>query len=175
MDDSNRKYVWDSFQQSACQRIETFRLYVSLSTAILGGWVWLLKEEDCRHSSHSLVLGILLVCFSIAFFMLDCRMRNLVDGAVDALIFLEEKNSDELDKKGKLKIFDNSRKSRKGFCTYHAVFMAIFTLFGLIGLYIMFYSLNQSILIFLSFTLFLAIVFLRIYSYIMIFVFWQGK
>src|SRR3990172_2986625 len=87
LDETFRDYVWGYFELHADQRLKAFQFYISLSTALVGGFLLLLRYDQ-NHKWMSL-LGFLLAFLSFVFWKLDHRTKRLVKNAEDALKFLD--------------------------------------------------------------------------------------
>ena len=87
-----RKQAWDFFQMQTDQRLTTFNFYIALSSLLSGGLAASLKM-DVKVPYVGLLMGVLLVFLSFIFWKLDCRNRDLIKGAEEALKFFEEKVS----------------------------------------------------------------------------------
>lgn len=82
-----REYAWNYFALHAGQRLQTFEFYITLSTAILGGFFAMMQAA---HASRWVsLLGFLLSFLSFVFWKLDCRTRNLIKNAEEALKALD--------------------------------------------------------------------------------------
>jgi hypothetical protein len=142
IDDRFRDYIWKYFSLHAGQRIQTFQVYVSLSTAILGGIIFLFKDGKFSGGFPGIILGTLLIFLSALFYMLDCRGRTLVKNAEVGLKFLDDKHdlSDIDDIPHPLRIFTRDDFLKNKFCTYSNCFLLIFSAFAVIGMFIIGYS-----------------------------------
>lgn len=93
-----REQAWNFFQMQAGQRLTTFNFYVLISSLLCTG-----LASSFKVSSYSLYLGasfgFLLMLFSFVFWKLDCRNKDLIKGAEEALKFFEG-TSDFQDKDG---------------------------------------------------------------------------
>ena len=143
-----RSYAWNYFLLHANQRIQSFQLYITLSTALIGGFVLVVKDG----SNHSwiAVSGLLLAFLSFLFWKLDRRTYQLLDNAKTALIFLDKECNlaDRDNLPHPLRIFtrEDKLKSQRpywdGF-TYTRCFNWVFLTFAIVGF-------GSSIILFFS-------------------------
>ncbi len=82
-----RDYAWNYFELHAEQRLKAFQFYISLSTALVGGFVILIRYNNT--SKWMAVLGMLLAFLSFIFWKLDERTKSLVHNAEEALKYLD--------------------------------------------------------------------------------------
>lgn len=88
VDEPFRDYAISHFELHAGQRLQAFQFYVTLSTALIGGFLLLLRY-DKGHKWMS-ILGLVLAFLSFVFWKLDERTRQLVKRSEEALKFLDE-------------------------------------------------------------------------------------
>jgi len=81
-------HVWQYFVLHAQQRLTTFNFYIIVSTVAVSGYIASLREASARPAS--IIVGLFLPFFSFVFWKLDCRNRQLVKNAEDALRSLEK-------------------------------------------------------------------------------------
>ena len=81
-----RQYATKYFEIHAQQRIKAFQFFVTLSTAIGGGAVYSLENDN---PIALLVLGVVMCFVSFVFRMLDVRTRTLVKNGEEALKYLD--------------------------------------------------------------------------------------
>jgi len=142
-----RKQAWDFFQMQAGQRLTTFNFYIAISSILSTGLVASFKHDGCLHY-FGIVFGLLLLLFSIIFWKLDHRNRDLIKGAEESLRYFESKSllKDENGKPHIAKIFTreefdtNKKKTQRSWCFWHnhysysTCFGAVFMVFGMVGL-----------------------------------------
>jgi len=87
LDETFRDYAWNYFQLHADQRIKVFQFYVTLSTALIGGFLLALRQGF--NNKWIAILGILLTFVSFIFWRLDQRTKQLVKNAEEALKLLD--------------------------------------------------------------------------------------
>ena len=143
LDKTFREYAWNYFEIHADQRLRAFHFYIVLSTALVGGFLLLLRD-DHGHKWMS-ALGFLLAFFSFVFSKLDRRTRDLINHAEDALKFLDS-HHDLKDVEGRphpLKLFsrdDELTRSLKlwplftGHFSYSRCFKWVFNVFAITGI-----------------------------------------
>jgi hypothetical protein len=138
-----REYAWNYFELHAGQRLKTFQFFVTLSTALIAGFVVLLRYGYTY--KWIAVLGFLLSFFSFVFSKLDRRTKILVENGEKALKYLDRQH-DLPDIEGiphPLRIFDRddhftSRANLlplvTGHFSYSRSFRYVFVAVGLLGL-----------------------------------------
>lgn len=142
LDEIFREYVWDYFALHAEQRLKTFQFYVTLSTALVGGFLLLIRYGQ-NHKWIGL-LGLVLVLLSIVFAKLDQRTRGMVKRAEDALNFLDSQHglADIAGAPHPLRLIANDKhftdKAKlwpltTGHFSYSRCFGWVFSLFGILG------------------------------------------
>ena len=82
-----RSHVWGYFQLHASQRLTTFNFYIVISSLIVGALLGALQNAQTRYVGIG--LGLLLTFFSFIFWKLDCRTRQLIWHAEEALRHIE--------------------------------------------------------------------------------------
>src|SRR5438128_2118322 len=82
-----RSYVWGHFQLHASQRLTTFNFYIIVSSLIAGALLGVFQGNQPRYVGIG--LGVLLTFFSFIFWKLDCRTRQLIWHAEEALRQIE--------------------------------------------------------------------------------------
>ena len=138
-----RKYAWDYFSIHAAQRMGAFQFFVTLSTAIVAGFLLLIRNTGGEKWMS--VLGFLLAFISFVFFKLDIRTRGLVKNGERALRHLDGalKHQWPASEPHPLALFasdDASTEKNKakipfaGFFSYSRCFQYMFIGFGLLGL-----------------------------------------
>jgi hypothetical protein len=149
--------LWQYFEYHAKQRIETFKFYVLLSSVIITGAVTLISRFqigfvrpnaclELNPYAHiyliaSLLLGAILIIFSIAFWMLDNRNNLMIDISRNEIINLEESSKNII----KHKIFKivNDFTELASPIRFHHCFWIIFLTFIIIGMGISIYSFQE--------------------------------
>ncbi len=86
-----REYAWDYFALHAEQRLKAFQFYISLATAVVGGFFLLLRDGHAH--KWMAALGVVLLLLSFVFWKLDGRTRWLVKNAENALEFLDAQHA----------------------------------------------------------------------------------
>jgi len=82
-----RSYVWQYFQLHASQRLTTFNFYIIISSVIATGFFGSL--DPSRATYLGVILGFLLAFLSFIFWRLDCRTKQIIWYAEEALKELE--------------------------------------------------------------------------------------
>lgn len=133
--------LWQYFEYHAKQRIETFRFFIILSGIIMTGAATVLARFQLKYLKiylfTGLTLGLLLILFSIAFWLLDYRNNTMISKSRDEIISLEES------KLINHKIFTDVRKSADNAIKFHHCFWIIFVAFIIIGFKITIYSFSR--------------------------------
>lgn len=135
-----RKYAWDYFSVHASQRLTTFQFYVTLSTAMTAGYMLLMRNTG--GFKWMAVIGVLLFIFSITFWQLDRRNRELVKNGERALKHLDSLLAlpDAIDGVSPLRLFNRDEngtsvgRKRRRSLTYSYCFNIVFVSFGLVGI-----------------------------------------
>lgn len=145
-DEELRKQAWDFFQMQAEQRLTTFNFYIAISSLLSTGLAASFKPDLCL-PSLGIAFGLLLFLFSIIFWKLDHRNRDLIKGAEESLKYFESNSSLE-NQRGKPHIakrftredYDtNEKKKQRSWCfwrnhySYSTCFGAVFFIFGVVG------------------------------------------
>lgn len=132
--------LWQYFQYHAQQRIETLRFFIILSGVIITGAATVISRFEIKFLNiylfASLSLGLMLVLFSIAFWMLDHRNNTMVRKSRDEIINLEESNLINHKIFTTVKKFSDDASSVK----FHHCFWIIFISFIVVGFMITIYS-----------------------------------
>ena len=143
LDETFREYLWNYFELHAGQRLATFHFYITLSTALIGGFLLLVRYGQ-NHKWMG-VLGLLLAFLSLVFAKLDARTRKMVKNAEGALSFLDAHHG-LLDVEGAphpLRVFDRDNHYTKnaklwplttGHFSYERCFRWVFVVFGIVGI-----------------------------------------
>ena len=146
-----RKYAWDYFAVHAAQRLTGFQFFITLATALVGGYLVLIANSDNRKLAS--IVGFLLVFFSFVFFKLDQRTRALIKNAERALDELDaghELSDDTQGAPSHLRLFSSDEFQNRQNPTmnpfkmrfsYSRCFSSVFLCFSIIGLFAAIYSL----------------------------------
>jgi hypothetical protein len=137
-----RDYAWAYFQVHAQQRLQTFEFYITISTALLAGFIGL--REFAEMGRLSSLIGVGLIFNSFIFWKLDSRTRELIKNAENALIEIERimLGQDEGEEPGPLKLFSRDEFLVKaaspwpllvGHFTYSRCFRWVFGFFSFAG------------------------------------------
>lgn len=70
------QYLWDHWKFNADQRIKAFNFFVVFSVFADGGVFT--AVEKCVHPVVLIVIGVFVIAFSVAFFLMDVRSEQLV-------------------------------------------------------------------------------------------------
>jgi len=142
LDETFRDYAWNYFELHAEQRLKAFQFYISLSTAVIAGFLLLLRYGQAH--KWVALLGLLLAFLSFVFWKLDIRTKGLVKNAEEALKFLDAQHAlaDIGELPHPLRIFARDDKLNKakdhkaiwsGHFTYSRCFGWVFTMFAIAG------------------------------------------
>lgn len=124
----HRNYVFQYFQYHASQRMATFNFYVLVMGALIAG---VISAEKDFPGYSVLFFGFAMMFFSVIFYMLDRRARQLVKVSELCLIEIEGKaGSDEA------KIFDKEKNTPidSRALKYSSAFASVFMFFFVVGL-----------------------------------------
>ena len=149
--DMFRESAWRHFTIHAEQRLKVFQFYITISTALLGVGVLLIRTG--QNAIALVLLSFLASFFSFVFWKLEVRTRILVKNAEDAIKYLEV-SCDLPDVDGQpnpLKIFtrDDFRTQKSTWRTvpshfsYHKCFVLVFAVMGILGALGMIYGLTE--------------------------------
>ncbi len=141
-----RQQAWDFFELQAEQRLTTFNFYIALSSLLSGGLAASFTTEVSL-PYLGLLLGFLLVLLSFVFWKLDCRNRDLIKGAEEALRFFEaesplpdEGSRPHPAKRFSREAFDTAQCTAtiswrvwRNHYTYSWCFRVVFVTFGIVG------------------------------------------
>jgi hypothetical protein len=148
-----RKYAWDYFAVHAAQRLTTFQFYITLCTALVGGYLVLIANKDTR--SIAWVIGVLLMLLSHVFYKLDVRTRELIKNAeraldrLDAAQNLPEEPDGSPNRLRVIAVDDFACASAKkqilfGRYSYSKCFRVVFVCFGIIGVFASIYAASTT-------------------------------
>ena len=121
LDDTFREYDWNYFELHADQRLKAFQFFISLSTALVGGFLLLFRFGQGH--KWAAVLGLLLALFSFVFWKLDRRTRMLVHNAEEALKYLDALHN----------LPDVDGAPWRGYFSYSRCFKYVFVTFAILG------------------------------------------
>ena len=151
LQDVFRESAWRHFAIHAEQRLKMFQFYITISTALLGGGVLLIRTD--QNAIALVLLSFLASFFSFVFWKLEFRTRTLVRNAEDAIKYLDH-SYDLPDVDGQpspLKLFarddfrtqSNKRRSALSHFSYHKCFVMVFAVIGILGALGMVYGLSE--------------------------------
>jgi Ca2+/Na+ antiporter len=143
LDEIFRNYAWGYFALHADHRLKAFQFFITLSTAIVGGFLLLFRYGQ----SHKwmAVLGFLLAFLAFVFWKLDIRTRTLVKNSEEALRFLDSQHNfpDVEGAPHPLRMFSRDDHFTtlaarfpivSGHFSYTRCFKYVFVVFGIIGI-----------------------------------------
>ncbi len=87
--------AWRHFAIHAEQRLKMFQFYITISTALLGGGVLLIRTG--QNAFGLLLPSFFASFFSFVFWKLEIRTRNLVKNAEDAIKYLDQSDVPDVD------------------------------------------------------------------------------
>ena len=146
LDEAFRDYAWRYFELHTEQRLKAFQFFITLSTAIVGGSLLLVRYGQGH--KWMAVLGFLLAFFSFVFWKLDVRTGTLVKNGEEALKFLDAKHQlptidgapHPLAMFARDDHFTSRAKKRakkfhlfSGHFSYHRCFKYVFVMFAFLG------------------------------------------
>ncbi len=162
MNDDDRvlhSQAWNFFEVVAAQRLKVINFYITIATLLAGGQWALLQSAQYRSSAAG--LGLLLTLLSFIFWRWDRRSSDLIKLAEETLryyegrlttsdtgptshlarLFLREHQFTEDKKKNKLfsKLFSSY------YFTYRVCLNLLYTMFSLIGIFVIFLSIVNSL------------------------------
>ena len=151
LQDVFRESAWRHFGIHAEQRLKMFQFYITISTALLGGGVLLIRTG--QNAIALMLLSFLASFFSFVFWRLEVRTRILIKIAEDAIKYLEG-SCDVPDVDGQpspLKLFtrddfrtqSSKRRSVLSYFSYHKCFELVFAVIGVLGAFGMIYGLTE--------------------------------
>jgi len=138
-----RKYAWDYFSIHAAQRMAAFQFFITLATAMVAGFLLLIRNTGGERWMG--ILGVLLALFAFVFSKLDKRTRGLIKNGERALKYLDSelglKWIGEIQHPLALFAADDASMNGKissipfvGDFSYSRCFKYVFVGFGLLGL-----------------------------------------
>ena len=146
-----RESAWRHFAIHAEQRLKMFQFYITISTALLGGGVLLMRTG--QNAIALVLLGFLASFFSFVFWKLEVRTRILVRNAEDAIKYLDgsydfpdvdgQPNPLKLFTRDDLRTQRSKRRCALWYFSYHKCFVLVFTVIGILGAFGMIYGLTE--------------------------------
>lgn len=139
MDEKKREelldHAWKYFSLHAEQRLKTFNFYLIICTVVAGGVLALIK--DAKEPRIAIPLSLLLPFFSVVFWKLDTRNRQLIDHGQDALKFFENDlalaSQEREPQVIQILLREKNITDRDRPWTYRRCFNAVFWMFGVSG------------------------------------------
>ena len=86
-EDIYRDSAWKYFSIHADQRLRMFQFFITISTALLGGGLFILKSGNDQE--FLIFLGLFSSFVAFIFWKLDIRTRNLIKNSEEAIKFLD--------------------------------------------------------------------------------------
>ena len=83
-----RDNAWRYFEIHADQRLKMFQFFITISTALLGGSLLIVKLG--KSQDFLIILGLFSSFISFIFWKLDIRTRNLIKNAEEAIKYLDD-------------------------------------------------------------------------------------
>jgi hypothetical protein len=141
-DEMFRKYAWDYFSVHAAQRLTTFQFFITLESAIVGGYIAFVSGGG--EKSWLCILGVMLAGLAFVFYKLDGRTKGLIKNAEEALAYLDASHNfpDQnglphplrlIDIDNEKKKLNNSKSLIKKTYSYSWCFNIVFASFSLLG------------------------------------------
>lgn len=141
-DEIFRKYAWDYFSVHAAQRLTTFQFFITLESAIVGGYIAFVAGGG--EKPWLCILGVMLAGLAFVFYKLDGRTKGLIKNAEEALAYLDASHTlpDQnglphplrlIDVDNEKKKLNNSRNWIKKTYSYSWCFNIVFASFSLLG------------------------------------------
>ncbi|MDR0550653.1 MAG: hypothetical protein LBG72_01400 [Spirochaetaceae bacterium] len=131
--------LWNYFSLHANQRIQVFNFFIILECALIGGFFTVSQSKNSL-CPFKLAICISIVIFSVVFYLLDSRTKNLVKMAENSIIQIEKKYTKKFGKD--FMIFRKEKKKTKllrsdyilqNLQSYRILFCIIFVLFAITG------------------------------------------
>lgn len=91
LDTNFRDYAWKYFALHADQRLKAFQFFITLSTAITGALIFMVRLGD--PNKWVSILGLLLVILAFVFWKLEQRTKDLIKNGENALKYLDSLHS----------------------------------------------------------------------------------
>jgi hypothetical protein len=144
--DELREQAWDFFHMQAGQRMTTFNFYIAIASLLSTGLAASFKV-DVDFPLLGVALGLLLIVFSLIFWKLDERNRELIKGAERTLMYFERLSGlpDQDGKPHLAKRFtleeavSKEKRAKRSWClwkneySYYECFKLVFAIFGVVG------------------------------------------
>lgn len=141
--EDKREQAWKYFELHAGQRMSIFNFYITLSTAIvaaLGVFIGISAISPWLIGT----LGSLMVVFSLVFWGLDKRTKDLIHLAEDKILDLEKHDPANI-----MSIFKTERnksdKQRFRIISYSFLFRVIYLIFIVIGLTLLILTVTHNL------------------------------
>lgn len=135
------KVLWDYFALHANQRIQILNFYIVLETFFITGLLTLF-QLDGNLTVFRLILSASIIFFSVVFYALDKRTKEMIKFSEDALKTIEQKYSSEYS--SEIMIFNKEQEKTlferrwswfaKKFLSYSKLFKLIYLFFTIIGI-----------------------------------------
>lgn len=136
------KILWDYFVVHANQRIQILNFYIVLETFFITGLLTLF-QLDGNLTAFRLILSVSIIFFSIIFFALDKRTKEMIKFSEEAIKTLEQKYV--LKYGSEIMIFSKEQEKTlferrwswfaKKFLSYSKLFKMIYLFFTIIGIF----------------------------------------
>ena len=132
-----RAYALKHFEIHAAQRMQAFRYFIGIASALVAGMVYA-WETAVDSPVLSCVLGGLVCAVSAVFWALDYRTKNLIEVARQALVYLDEGLGQQHGEPHPLALISRDFHLRKKSCfrfvSYKNCFRVVFVLMIVTGL-----------------------------------------
>jgi hypothetical protein len=135
-----REHAWKYFQLHASQRMTLFNFYITICTAIVAG-IGVFMNFDNVPFILIITLGILMIVFSIVFWLLDERTRYFIHLSERVIMEIESNYSNE--KFRIVTIQENESRKISFIFRYSFALRAIFILFVILGIVSIIYTINN--------------------------------
>jgi len=141
MDDKEiREQAWKYFELHANQRMTLFNFYITISTALVAG-IGVFLNFGKIPNILIVTLGILMIVFSIVFWLLDNRTRYFIHLSERVIREIELNYKNESFRIITIEERESNAKSR--FFRYSFALKVVFVLFIILGLISITYTLLQ--------------------------------
>ena len=133
--------LWNYFSMHANQRMQLFNFYIIIECFLLGGYFTVTQFIN-NHGLYRIIICILVIMFSIVFFLLDFRTKTMIKIVEKSIIEIEQKHKVIIG--NEFMIFTNENEitglnhSKFYFyklLSYSKLFFLIFLCFSLIGIF----------------------------------------
>jgi hypothetical protein len=114
------QYLWDHWKFNADQRIKAFNFFVVFSVFADGGVFTAI--EKCVHPVVLVVIGVFVLAFSVAFFLMDVRSKQLVGLSLPGIKEFESTLSPSA------RIFHHDALHRRKLVRFKYAFRSLFSL-----------------------------------------------